>query len=104
MCLQAGDLPPAVIPVHMAVVGCPISSQRPTFYTADYFQKEPVIRYRPSPLCLLQPLKGSRLPMLTCCCPTGHLMPPSMKAPDQGYPGGQSPQEAWLRSAHLEGL
>uniref|UniRef100_A0A8D0PIG3 Deleted in lung and esophageal cancer protein 1 Ig-like domain-containing protein n=1 Tax=Sus scrofa TaxID=9823 RepID=A0A8D0PIG3_PIG len=41
----AGDLPPAVIPVHMAVVGCPISSQRPTFYTADYFQKEPVIRF-----------------------------------------------------------
>ncbi|XP_012502763.1 PREDICTED: deleted in lung and esophageal cancer protein 1 [Propithecus coquereli] len=40
-----GDLPPAVIPVHMAVVGCPISSLRTTYYTADQFQKEPVIRF-----------------------------------------------------------
>lgn len=44
MCLQVGDLPPAVIPVHMAVVGCPISSQRTTYYTTDQLQKEPVIR------------------------------------------------------------
>ncbi|XP_073079417.1 deleted in lung and esophageal cancer protein 1 isoform X3 [Manis javanica] len=40
-----GDLPPAVIPVHMAVVGCPISSLRTTYYTTDQFQKEPVIRF-----------------------------------------------------------
>nr|XP_020141048.1 deleted in lung and esophageal cancer protein 1 isoform X2 [Microcebus murinus] len=40
-----GDLPPAVIPVHMAVVGCPISSLRTTCYTADQFQKEPIIRF-----------------------------------------------------------
>ncbi|KAM5233383.1 deleted in lung and esophageal cancer protein 1 isoform 2-T2 [Hipposideros larvatus] len=39
-----GDLPPSVIPVHMAVVGCPISSMR-TNYTTDPFQKEPVIRF-----------------------------------------------------------
>ncbi|XP_004412391.1 PREDICTED: deleted in lung and esophageal cancer protein 1 [Odobenus rosmarus divergens] len=40
-----GDLPPAVIPVHMAVVGCPISSRRTTYYTTDPLQKEPVIRF-----------------------------------------------------------
>ncbi|XP_014701250.1 deleted in lung and esophageal cancer protein 1 isoform X1 [Equus asinus] len=40
-----GDLPPTVIPVHMAVVGCPISSLRTTYYTTDQFQKEPVIRF-----------------------------------------------------------
>ncbi|XP_045392550.1 deleted in lung and esophageal cancer protein 1 isoform X1 [Lemur catta] len=40
-----GDLPPAVIPVHMAVVGCPISSLRTTYYTTNQFQKEPVIRF-----------------------------------------------------------
>ncbi|ELK13639.1 Deleted in lung and esophageal cancer protein 1, partial [Pteropus alecto] len=39
-----GDLPPSVIPVHMAVVGCPVSSLR-TNYTTDQFQKEPVIRF-----------------------------------------------------------
>lgn len=44
MRLQVGDLPPAVIPVHMAVVGCPISSRRTTYYTTDPLQKEPVIR------------------------------------------------------------
>lgn len=44
MCLQVGDLPPGVIPVHMAVVGCPISSRRTTCYTTDQLQKEPVIR------------------------------------------------------------
>lgn len=38
-----GDLPPSVIPVHMAVVGCPISCVR-TNCTTDPFQKEPVIR------------------------------------------------------------
>ncbi|XP_053456832.1 deleted in lung and esophageal cancer protein 1 isoform X5 [Nycticebus coucang] len=42
---QVGDLPPAVIPVHMAVVGCPISSLRTTYYTTDKLQKEPVIRF-----------------------------------------------------------
>uniref|UniRef100_A0A673U2J6 DLEC1 cilia and flagella associated protein n=1 Tax=Suricata suricatta TaxID=37032 RepID=A0A673U2J6_SURSU len=40
-----GDLPPVVIPVRMAVVGCPISSQRTTYYTAGQPQKEPVIRF-----------------------------------------------------------
>ncbi|XP_066207458.1 deleted in lung and esophageal cancer protein 1 [Saccopteryx leptura] len=39
-----GDLPPSVIPVHMAVVGCPISSLR-TNYSTDQFQKEPVVRF-----------------------------------------------------------
>uniref|UniRef100_A0A8C9P8S3 DLEC1 cilia and flagella associated protein n=1 Tax=Spermophilus dauricus TaxID=99837 RepID=A0A8C9P8S3_SPEDA len=42
---KVGDLPPAVIPVHMAVVGCPISSQRTTSYKADKSQKEPIIRF-----------------------------------------------------------
>lgn len=54
MCLQVGDLPPSVIPVHMAVVGCPISSLR-TNYTTDQFQKEPVIRC-PTPSLILYPL------------------------------------------------
>ncbi|XDB62643.1 hypothetical protein AB1E18_015986 [Capra hircus] len=40
-----GDLPPAVIPVHMAVVGCPISSQRTPHYTTDQTQREPIIRF-----------------------------------------------------------
>ncbi|XP_060163285.1 deleted in lung and esophageal cancer protein 1 isoform X2 [Globicephala melas] len=40
-----GDLPPAVIPVHMAVVGCPISFHRTTHYTADQIQKEPLVRF-----------------------------------------------------------
>ncbi|XP_045292512.1 deleted in lung and esophageal cancer protein 1 isoform X4 [Leopardus geoffroyi] len=40
-----GDLPPTVIPVHMAVVGCPISSLRTTYSTTDQLQKEPVIRF-----------------------------------------------------------
>ncbi|XP_078210767.1 deleted in lung and esophageal cancer protein 1 isoform X3 [Callithrix jacchus] len=40
-----GDLPPTVIPVHMAAVGCPISSLRTTSYTADQAQKEPAIRF-----------------------------------------------------------
>ncbi|XP_063468166.1 deleted in lung and esophageal cancer protein 1 isoform X4 [Symphalangus syndactylus] len=40
-----GDLPPAVIPVHMAAVGCPISSLRTTSYTTDQAQKEPAIRF-----------------------------------------------------------
>ncbi|XP_037587254.1 deleted in lung and esophageal cancer protein 1 isoform X3 [Cebus imitator] len=42
---MVGDLPPAVIPVHMAAVGCPISSLRTTSYTADQAQKEPAIRF-----------------------------------------------------------
>ncbi|KAM5280061.1 deleted in lung and esophageal cancer protein 1 [Ctenodactylus gundi] len=41
---MVGDLEPALIPVHMAVVGCPISSLRTTYYTADCLQKEPIIR------------------------------------------------------------
>ncbi|KAF6099103.1 DLEC1 cilia and flagella associated protein [Phyllostomus discolor] len=39
-----GDLPPSVIPVHMAVVGCPITSWR-SRCIADQSQKEPVIRF-----------------------------------------------------------
>ncbi|XP_014439834.1 deleted in lung and esophageal cancer protein 1 [Tupaia chinensis] len=40
-----GDLPPTIIPVHMAAVGCPISTLRPTFYTVDQIQKEPIVRF-----------------------------------------------------------
>uniref|UniRef100_A0A2I3RDP5 DLEC1 cilia and flagella associated protein n=1 Tax=Pan troglodytes TaxID=9598 RepID=A0A2I3RDP5_PANTR len=40
-----GDLLPEVIPVHMAAVGCPISSLRTTSYTTDQAQKEPAIRF-----------------------------------------------------------
>ncbi|XP_037357455.1 deleted in lung and esophageal cancer protein 1 [Talpa occidentalis] len=40
-----GDLPPTVIPVHMAVVGCPISSQRTTYHMAGQCQKEPIVRF-----------------------------------------------------------
>lgn len=47
--LQVGGLPPAVIPVRMAVVGCPISSQRTTYYTTDQTQREPIIRYHSFP-------------------------------------------------------
>ncbi|KAB0392785.1 hypothetical protein E2I00_006301, partial [Balaenoptera physalus] len=35
----------AVIPVHMVVVGCPISSHRTARYTTDQIQKEPVVRF-----------------------------------------------------------
>ncbi|XP_011532620.1 deleted in lung and esophageal cancer protein 1 isoform X3 [Homo sapiens] len=40
-----GDLLPEVIPVHMAAVGCPISSLRTTSYTIDQAQKEPAMRF-----------------------------------------------------------
>lgn len=53
--MQVGDLPPSVIQVHMAVVGCPISSLR-TNYTTDQFQKEPIVRC-PTPRLLLRPLE-----------------------------------------------
>lgn len=65
VCLQVGDLPPTVIPVHMAVVGCPISSLRTTYYTTDQFQKEPVIR------CLTPGL---------ILCPLETLWPPAWAA------------------------
>ncbi|XP_062038702.1 deleted in lung and esophageal cancer protein 1 [Lepus europaeus] len=42
---RVGDLPPAIIPVHMAVVGCPVSSLRTTYCTAGLFQEERVIRF-----------------------------------------------------------
>lgn len=45
LCLQVGDLPTIAIPVHMAVVGCPISSLRNTCYSVAPFHKEPMIRY-----------------------------------------------------------
>lgn len=44
VCLQVGDLPVTVIPVYMAVVGCPISTLRNTCYSVAPFQKEPVTR------------------------------------------------------------
>ncbi|XP_040595698.1 deleted in lung and esophageal cancer protein 1 [Mesocricetus auratus] len=40
-----GGLPVTVIPVYMAVVGCPISSLRNTCYSVAPFQKEPTIRF-----------------------------------------------------------
>ncbi|NP_796091.2 deleted in lung and esophageal cancer protein 1 homolog isoform 1 [Mus musculus] len=40
-----GDLPVTVIPVYMAVVGCPISSLRNTCYSVAPFQKEPITRF-----------------------------------------------------------
>ncbi|XP_051058224.1 deleted in lung and esophageal cancer protein 1 [Phodopus roborovskii] len=40
-----GDLPVTLIPVYMAVVGCPISSLRNTCYSVAPFQKEPIIRF-----------------------------------------------------------
>ncbi|XP_036049559.1 deleted in lung and esophageal cancer protein 1 [Onychomys torridus] len=42
---MVGDLPTTVIPVYMAVVGCPISSLRNTCYSVAPFQKEPIIRF-----------------------------------------------------------
>lgn len=65
VCLQVGDLPPSVIPVHIAVVGCPISSMR-TNYTTDQFQKEPTIRC-PAPSLILCPLETL---WLSCCSST----------------------------------
>ncbi|XP_050996394.1 deleted in lung and esophageal cancer protein 1 [Acomys russatus] len=40
-----GDLPVIVIPVYMAVVGCPISSLRNTCYSVAPLPKEPIIRF-----------------------------------------------------------
>nr|XP_048279441.1 deleted in lung and esophageal cancer protein 1 isoform X1 [Myodes glareolus] len=42
---MVGDLPVTVIPVYMAVVGCPISSLRNTCYSVAPLQKEPIIRF-----------------------------------------------------------
>ncbi|KAL1782479.1 deleted in lung and esophageal cancer protein 1 [Sigmodon hispidus] len=42
---MVGDLPVTVIPVYMAVVGCPISSLRNTCYSVAPSQKEPIIRF-----------------------------------------------------------
>lgn len=53
-CLQVGELVPVVIPVHLVVVGCPVSSQRINCYTGGQLQKEPFIRSQPS-LSLLPP-------------------------------------------------
>lgn len=50
VCLQVGDLPVTVIPVYMAVVGCPISSLRNTCYSVAPFQKEPITRCSASAL------------------------------------------------------
>lgn len=44
VCLQVGNLPVTVIPVYMAVVGCPISTLRNTCYSVAPFQKEPITR------------------------------------------------------------
>uniref|UniRef100_A0ABK0LUT3 DLEC1 cilia and flagella associated protein n=1 Tax=Rattus norvegicus TaxID=10116 RepID=A0ABK0LUT3_RAT len=40
-----GNLPVTVIPVYMAVVGCPISTLRNTCYSVAPFQKEPITRF-----------------------------------------------------------
>ncbi|XP_060241055.1 deleted in lung and esophageal cancer protein 1 [Meriones unguiculatus] len=40
-----GDQPVTVIPVYMAVVGCPISSLRNTCYSVAPFLEEPIIRF-----------------------------------------------------------
>uniref|UniRef100_A0A8C5P4T4 Deleted in lung and esophageal cancer 1 n=1 Tax=Jaculus jaculus TaxID=51337 RepID=A0A8C5P4T4_JACJA len=40
-----GDLPLMVIPVHMAVVGCPVSTVRNIHSMAHLYQKEPMIRF-----------------------------------------------------------
>ncbi|XP_049622406.1 deleted in lung and esophageal cancer protein 1 [Suncus etruscus] len=40
-----GELVPVVIPVHLVVVGCPVSSQRINCYTGGQLQKEPFIRF-----------------------------------------------------------
>lgn len=58
VCLQVGDLPVTVIPVYMAVVGCPISSLRNTCYSVAPLQKEPIIRCSASAL-----VSGSWLPL-----------------------------------------
>lgn len=103
MCLQVGDLPPLVIPVHMVVVGCPISSLR-TNYTMDQFQKEPVVRC-PTPASFSAPLKSSGLPPgLFSSCPStglGPLEATQQGSPRMGCPGGERPQGTWLLSAHL---
>ena len=88
--LQVGGLPPAVIPVHMAVVGCPISSQRTTYYTTDQTQREPIIRYLSFPTAPPLAPPPSRLSTPTHCCPAGPV-PPSSKAPGQGCPKGERP-------------
>lgn len=82
VCLQVGDLPPSVIPVHMVVVGCPISSLR-TNYGAAQFQKEPVLRCPGRPV--LRPLETPRLqPEWLCSCSsTG---PGPLGATQQGSP------------------
>lgn len=50
VCLQVGNLPVTVIPVYMAVVGCPISALRNTCYSVAPFQKQPITRYPTSAL------------------------------------------------------
>lgn len=105
VCLQVGDLPPSVIPVHMVVVGCPISSLR-TNYTADPLQKEPVLR------CprrrLLRPLETLWPPawLLSSCFSTGPgpLGATQQESPGQGCPGGARPQGTWLLPAQLRRL
>lgn len=53
MCLQVGNLPVTVIPVYMAVVGCPISALRNTCYSVAPFQKQPITRCPTSALSLI---------------------------------------------------
>lgn len=96
VCLQVGDLPVTVIPVYMAVVGCPISSLRNTCYSVAPFQKEPIIRCPASAL-----VSGSWSPPLAvglgCLCwflvlqlAQGHLSHP------QGVLGWGCPGEVTL--------
>ncbi|XP_076773714.1 deleted in lung and esophageal cancer protein 1 isoform X1 [Arvicanthis niloticus] len=42
---MVGNLPVTVIPVYMAVVGCPISALRNTCYSVAPFQKQPITRF-----------------------------------------------------------
>lgn len=98
MRLQVGDLPPAVIPVHMAVVGCPISSQRTPHYTTDQTQREPIIRYRSLPTSPpLTPEPSGLHPgcphqLVAAQLAQCRLVSPSTKALGQHYPGGERPQ------------
>lgn len=109
MCLQVGDLLPEVIPVHMAAVGCPISSLRTTSYTTDQAQKEPAIRCSMlslslcslvAPETLQPPGWAAHVGLLFSSWPraTGATY---KKVPGQDFPGGRWPQGTWPPPGHL---
>lgn len=103
MCLQVGDLPLAVIPVHMAVVGCPVSSLRTTSYTTDQAQKEPAIRCSMLSLSLCSLVAPETLQPPGWAAHVGLLFfswaraigATYKKVPGQGFPGGRWPQGTW---------